>query len=175
MASFMNIPRNVVEPFNFYVEGQLVGAVSTVATEVIMSKIIRMLMGDQKGILDLAYIHALSLPFLGGLQFGAPADRISKRVSGYTQQFIGGAKGIPAVLLAQYLVDTFTTGFHVPWFNMRDLLITAASKTLTKPLLFTVREYLPVIMANGIDIHEILVQLQEGASFGDDAGNTSRS
>ena len=89
-------------------------------------------------------------------------------------QVIGGAKGIPAVLLAQYLVDTFTTGFHVPWFNMRDLLITAAAKTLTKPLLYTLQTYFPKVIAGGIETMEILIQQQEGASFGKNEGDVSR-
>ena len=173
MSSFMNIGRNVVAPFNLQQEGQLAGALSVVSSEVIVSKFVRMFMGDKKGVLELAYIHALSLPFLGGLQFGEPSDRISAGGSSYPNQLARGAKGIPAVILAQYLVNTFTTGFHVPWFNMKDLLITAACKAITTPMLFAARTWLPDMMTNGLEIMQLLEQQQEGASFGGKSGDTS--
>ena len=75
------------------------------------------------------------------------------------------------VLLAQYLVDTFATGFHVPWFNLKDLLITAACKTLTTPLLYTVKGYIPDIIANGLEVMQILVQEQQGAGWSEKKGD----
>ena len=84
-----------------------------------------------------------------------------------------GAKGIPAVLLAQYLVNTFTTGFHVPWFNFKDLLITAACKAITTPMLYAARTWLPDMMTNGLEIMQLLEQQQEGAGYGKKSGDTS--
>ena len=173
MSSFMNIGKNVVAPFDFQQEGQIAGALSVVGSEVLVSKIVRMFIGDKKGILDLAYIHALSLPFLGGLQFGEPSDRISAGGSSYGNQLARGAKGIPAVILAQYLVNTFTTGFHVPWFNMKDLLITAACKALTTPMLYAARNLMPNMISNGLEVMQILEQQQEGAGYGAKAGDLS--
>ena len=60
-------------------------------------------------------------------------DAEGKNVT-FTTQLMDGAKGIPAVLVAQYIIDSFSKGFHAPWFNMKDLLITAGSKAITRPL-----------------------------------------
>ena len=118
-----------------------------------------------KPLMDMAFIHALSLPFLGGLQFAKPSQRSAQVqedgvANGYVEQLTAGAKGIPAVLLAQYLVATFTQGFHVPWFNMYDLMITSASKALTAPLLFAVVQYLPDFVVDGLEMAEFLEEGQ---------------
>ena len=84
-----------------------------------------------------------------------------------------GAKGIPAVLLAEWVLNTFYKGFHFPWFNMKDLLITAACKALTTPMLYAARNVLPNMITNGLEIMQLLEQQQEGASFGGKAGDTS--
>ena len=43
---------------------------------------------------------------------------------------------------------------------MKDLLITAAAKAVTAPLLFTVHEYLPFMVQNGLQSSDILHQYQ---------------
>ena len=75
-----------------------------------------------------------------------------------------GAKGIPAVLVAQYIIDSISKGFHAPWFNMKDLLITAGTKALTRPLIGFVYKYLPNDARDNLEIVEHLVQLQRNAS-----------
>lgn len=151
----------------------ITGSAVIISSEVLVSYMIRMFLKAPKPILDMAFIHALSLPFLGGLQFTKPSLRTSQndedgQDNGYFPQLIAGAKGIPAVLLAQYCVSTFAQGFHVPWFNMYDLMITSASKALTAPLLYSVRAYLPNFIGDGLEFAEFLAEGQfEANRFAD--------
>ena len=137
--SYQNVAKNIIVPIDPRRTKQLLGSLEYVAAEVVVAKIVRKIIkADTKGWLELAYIHTLSLPFLGGL--GAffenqkdydGQDPDTGKAIGVATQLMDGAKGIPAVLLAQYILESFAKGFHVPWFNLKDLLITAGTKALT--------------------------------------------
>ena len=165
--SFTNILYNLTEPVNG-TDAIVTGSATIVASEVAVSWTIRKFMKAPKPLLQLAFIHALSLPFLGGIgsalfskEADKPYDNKGKDPKNtFTAQLTKGAYGIPAVLLAQWIVETSSIGFHMPWFNMRDLLITAAAKAVTAPLLFTVHEYLPFMVQNGLQSSDILHQYQ---------------
>ena len=172
---YSNVFWNAIQPYNFNYDNQLAGAATVIASEVLVGYVIRKIMKAPKPVLEMAYIHALSLPFLGGLagyQEEPPfrttvpsgAKGTKDVVQGYGHQLFAGAKGIPAVILAQYIVASFTTGFHVPWFNMKDILITCAAKAVTAPLLFALSESLPESLADGLDVMQQLVELQAAAS-----------
>ena len=122
------------------------------------------------GWLQLCYVHALSLPFMGGAAgFFDPVidykgkDKEGKDI-GFGQQFMDGAKGIPAVLIAQWIVASFAKGFHAPWFNMKELLITAGTKALTRPVVGFVFEYLPDDAAANLRVLDLLIALQQQKS-----------
>ena len=68
------------------------------------------------------------------------------------------------MILAQYIVASFTRGFHVPWFNLKDILITAAAKAVTAPLLFALSESMPESLADGLEVMQQLVELQAASS-----------
>ena len=172
---YSNVFWNAIQPYNFNYDYQLAGAATVIASEVLVGYVIRKIMKAPKPVLEMAYIHALSLPFLGGLAGyqEEPPFRTTKPsgakgtkdvVQGYGHQLFAGAKGIPAVILAQYIVASFTTGFHVPWFNMKDILITCAAKAVTAPLLFALSESLPESLADGLDVMQQLVELQAASS-----------
>ena len=172
---YSNVFWNAIQPYNFNYDNQLAGAATVIASEVLVGYVIRKVMKAPKPVLEMAYIHALSLPFLGGLagyQEEPPfrttvpggAKGTKDVVQGYGHQLFAGAKGIPAVILAQYIVASFTTGFHVPWFNMKDILITCAAKAVTAPLLFALSESLPESLADGLDVMQQLVELQAASS-----------
>ena len=174
-TGYSNVFWNVLQPYNFNYDNQLAGSATIIASEVLVGWVIRKVMKAPKPVLEMCYIHALSLPFLGGLAGyqETPPFRTSvpgetkdgdKKTQGYTHQLAAGAKGIPAVILAQYIVNSFTSGFHVPWFNMKDILITAAAKAITAPLLFAVSESMPETLADGLDVMQQLVELQAAQS-----------
>ena len=164
MENIPNIAKNAVLPFN-PMRGLLAGgAVEYVAVEVIVSKVLRKLLKfEDKGFLELTYIHALSLPFLGGAS--GFVDPNGPYTATYMDNIKDGAKGIPAVLLAQWIVATFSRGFHIPFFSMKDVLITAAAKTLSKPLVKTVFKSLPEDMASAFNVLGEMTKRQNVAAF----------
>ena len=164
LANVPNIALNAVLPVN-PMKGMLVaGSAEYIAAEVVVSKFLRKLMGWQdKSFFELAYIHAVSLPFLGGAgSFAAPAGSYTE---GYVSQVTSGAKGVPAVLLAQWVVETCFKGFHVPRFSMKDVFITAASKSLTQPLISIVFKNLPADMASALNVVGEMARKQNAGAF----------
>ena len=126
-----------------------------IAMEVAVSKLIRRFVGTNTGWLELIQIHGLSLPFIGPLmQFFDPplkhAAFVSKEAKAdeekyaFTDQLMDGAKGIPAVLFAEYVLETFRRGFHMPKLAMKDIMVTGFAKTATRPITVAVFPYLPV-------------------------------
>lgn len=171
MADYLNIGTNIILPFDPRRTKLILGTLEYVIAEVLVAKIVRKLMrADNKGWLELAYVHALSMPFLGG------AAAFVERNQGYTgtddrgaavgvvTNVTDGAKGIPAVLIAQYIIQSFSKGFHVPWFNLKDLFITAGSKALTRPLIGFIYKYLPADMATNLAVVDIMVGRQRTSS-----------
>ena len=172
MGDYQNVAKNVIVPIDPRRTKQLLGSIEYVAAEVVCAKIVRKLIkADTKGWLELAYIHTLSLPFLGGLGafFDQNKDYIGQdpetgKQIGVATRFMDGAKGIPAVLLAQYILESFAKGFHVPWFNMKDLLITAGTKAITRPIVGFVYKYLPTNAKENLQVVEILIARQREKS-----------
>ena len=166
MDSFQNVASNSIAPVDVRKGSLVLGAAEYIAVEVAVSKIVRSVLNmENRGIFELAFIHALSIPLLGGL--GAPFSEqksILSAAGGYTQAFYDGAKGIPAVLAAQWVVATASRGFHLPWFTFKDLLITAGSKAITRPLVFSVANKLPDTLQDGFLVIDALVQRQVAVS-----------
>ena len=170
--SYQNVAKNIIVPIDLRRTKQLLGSLEYVAAEVVVAKIVRKIIkADTKGWLELAYIHTLSLPFLGGLgaffenqKDYAGEDPDTGKAIGVATQLMDGAKGIPAVLLAQYILESFAKGFHVPWFNLKDLLVTAGTKALTRPIVGFVYKYLPDNAKENLQIVDILISRQREIS-----------
>ena len=71
--------------------------------------------------------------------------------------------GIPALFIAQYVYNTFGKGFHMPFWSMKDALIMAAAKILTRPLLSMVYDK-SKFTQNALDAQSFAEQLQVKAS-----------
>ena len=170
-GEYTNVATNVITPFDPRRTKQILGSLEYIAAEVVVAKIVRKLIkADTKGWAELAYIHALSLPFMGGAagffdenQDFEGVNKEGKKV-GFTDQLMDGAKGIPAVLIAQYILESFTRGFHAPWFNMKDLLITAGTKAITRPIVGFVYTYLPTNAQDNLRVVDELVKRQRDKS-----------
>ena len=160
-----NVIDNAIAPLDFRKGGsQIVGTAEYVAAEVLVSKVIRMVLKmENKGIGELAAIHLISIPFLGGA--GAPFGPIShvNATDSYQKALVDGAKGVPAVLLAQWVIATAYKGFHLPWFTVKDILVTAGAKALTRPLVYAVADKLPAGQV-GWEVMDELVNRQVAAS-----------
>ena len=171
MSDYTNVVSNVIVPFDPRRIKLLFGSLEYVAAEVVVSKVVRKIIrADTKGWLELAYIHALSLPFMGGTaaffneQAGYAGTDAEGKPVGVVTNMMDGAKGIPAVLIAQYIIASMSKGFHAPWFNMKDLLITAGTKAITRPVVGFVFKYLPSASAENLLVLEHLIRRQRDAS-----------
>ena len=171
MSDYTNVVTNVITPFDPRRTALLLGSLEYIAAEVVVAKVLRKIIrADNKGWLELAYVHALSLPFMGGTAafFNENAGYVGTDADGvpvtFTTHLMDGAKGIPAVLVAQYIIASISKGFHAPWFNMKDLLITAGSKALTRPIIGFIFKYLPQESVDNLNVIEHLVRLQRNAS-----------
>ena len=160
-TSVANIPLNAIVPFDPRKTTLLMGSAEYIALEVLVSKLARFLLKSPRGWVELAMVHAISLPFMGGAVGFADENRqVNKDKKAWSELFMDGAKGVPAVLLAQWVMNTFYSGFHFPWFNMKDLLITAGAKTITRPITGFLMDYLPADAGDALEIVDQLVRLQ---------------
>ena len=159
---FSNVGYNAVLPFDPRKMKLLMGSAEYVAIEVLVSALIRFMMKAPKGWTELVFIHALSMPFMGGAVGFLDTNRaLDKNPKVWSELFMDGAKGIPAVLLAEWVLNTFYKGFHFPWFNMKDLLITAGAKTISRPITAFVLEYLPDNMQDSYVVCQQMIDNQQ--------------
>ena len=169
----LNIPMNAILPFDPRRYQLVVGSAEYIAIEVIISKLIRMLLGARrKGWIELASVHAVSLTYMGGAQgfMNPPGELEGDLVS----QLRDGAKGIPAVFLAQYTIDTCSRGFHVPMrgWSINDILISAASKALTRPIFSLLYPYVKPVVGTPLGLVNQMVIKQNQASTLNTSGTT---
>ena len=141
------------------------GAMGHVTAEVLVSYLARRVFGiERRTILELIAIHSLSVPLQGGLSaFAEGADKMGFEAP-MASQFMDGAKGIPGVFAATYIANTFMDGMHFPRLNVKDILITAASKIITRPIVSVLYQPLGPTFRNGQDALEKTFQLQREES-----------
>ena len=133
---WMNVIDNAVLPVDIRKQTQVGGALTYVGFEVLVSYIARRVFKiAQRPVTQLAAIHALSIPFLGGLSAFMDGEDERGFEAPMSEQFMEGAKGVPAVFAGTYIVNTYLDGIHAPKLDFKDILITAASKIATRPLM----------------------------------------
>ena len=158
-----NIFKNAILPLDFRKGKVVQGTIVYVAAEVLVAKVLRRIMkADNKSIMELAAVHTVSLGIMGG------TSAIFKKEEGwgtpnFSTKIKEGAMGIPAVFLAQYIYNTFGKGFHMPFWSMKDALIMAAAKILTRPLLAMVYDK-SKFTQNALDAQQLLEDEQVRAS-----------
>ena len=158
-----NIFKNAILPLDFRKGKVVQGTLVYVAAEVLVSKVLRRIMkADNKTVMELAAVHTISLGIMGGtsavfsMEDGYGSEDFSKKIK-------GGAMGIPALFVAQYIYNTFGKGFHMPFWSMKDALIMAAAKILTRPLLAMVYDK-SKFTQNALDAQTLAEHLQVKAS-----------
>ena len=162
----MNVWNNSIAPYDPRKSQLVMGNAQLIAVEVTVSKILRKIlrMADES-IFRLTLIHAASLPLLGGAGgYFAPAKRLGDTNATYAEQFADGAKGIPAVFIGQYVINTAFQGFHMPKISIQDMLITAASKVLSRPLLAAIYPKLHKQLADNFDVTDSMIENQVATS-----------
>ena len=163
--NFTNVFNNAIQPVDVRKFSQVGVVAEYVAAEVLVSYFARYIFKvEKRTLLELAAIHAVSIPFLGGLSGSFQENHILAYEAPVTDLVIDGSKGIPAVFAAQYICNTALSGLHAPKLNFRDILVTAASKIITRPLLSFVYPFLGEMFRSNLDIIDELGARQRAKS-----------
>ena len=162
--SVTNVFWNAILPYDIRKTTLVAGCAQLVAIEVIVAKLLRKVLGmGNRGVMELAAVHIVSLPFLGGLAgFFDPNGGLGGEK--FTDSLMAGAKSVPAVFLAQYIINTGASGFHIPKLSVKDVLITAASKAITRPLIVLAYPKLHATLQQNFDLENAMEQAQNAAS-----------
>ena len=133
---FSNVFTTAISPIDIRNSTFVGGTLSHVAAEVLVSYIVRRLTGAEKRtLMELTAIHALSVPLQGGMSGMLDGAHPLGLEAPMGSLFADGAKGVPAVFATTYMVNTAMSGLHMPKLSFKDILITAASKIVTRPLM----------------------------------------
>ena len=98
------------------------------------------LKSEYPGLFRIMLTHLISIPFLSSIPIASLnskttlSDYLEEKLT-FVESLQLSANGIPPVLVSQFIVNTSFLGFHLPKFSFIDLLITAGSKLLTRPIL----------------------------------------
>ena len=141
-------------------------AAGHVIPEVLVQKVVNRMFGKQPvGWVESGLTHLFSIPFIGGL--GAPiAPAKHPGLDGdYSTQFQAGFAGVPAVLIGQYLVELLSGRPLFHWdFGVRDTIIAAVSKTITRPVLSTLGKLSPDFYTNNYNRLQARFDMQAQSS-----------
>jgi hypothetical protein len=152
-----NILTNMIAPYAG--SDRIVGTTFNVAAEVIVESAVRMMIGQKKlNWFDMVAYHAISQPFM--MAFLASGDLTDVGKGDYWDQVVDGFRGVPAVLLAKYILFTYYRGFFVPGFDWKELLMTAGTKTITRPIVHTVQKWLPKTLQDQLAVVDAIYKSQ---------------
>ena len=161
--SIQNVPMNLVVPVDFRKQSLLSGTVTSIALETIVSRMLRQLTGIQKrGWMELATIHAIAQPFLGGLNYFNNKERASSSPS-FMTALQDGAKDTPAVLVAAYIAQVGQSGFTIPRIGVQDTIMVLVAKAVTRAIQIQVAGQVDFIN-KGMQAHDALVEDQKSKS-----------
>ena len=152
-----NIFNNAIAPYAG--TDRIVGTSFNIAAEVVVESAVRKLVGQKKlEWFDMVAYHAISQPFIGAFVAGGDLRPVGKGT--YTDQTIDGFRGVPAVLLAKYILYTYYRGFFLPGFDWKALLMTAGTKTITRPIVHTAQKWLPKTLQDQLGVVDALYASQ---------------
>jgi len=161
--SIQNVPMNLIVPFDFRKESVLSGTVTAIAFETIVSKMLRQLTGIQKkGWGELAFIHTIAQPFLGGVNYFSNKTRVTADPP-FMTALQDGAKDAPAMILAAYIAQVGQSGFAIPRIGVQDLLMVLASKAISRALQVQVAGQVDFVKT-AMNAHDGLVEDQKAKS-----------
>ena len=131
--TFMNIIETAVMPIDLRKSEVVFGAAEYVFFEVFVHWMLMYLFKfERRGLMELATIHAVSLPFIGGMSAFMEFPHAMGYEAPWGDLFADGLKGVPGVFAAQYLVNTALKGIHAPSIRFNEVLTTIAAKILSR-------------------------------------------
>ena len=172
MKNFTEVFTNSVAPF--YGSDRIVGTSYVVLVETLVESVIRRLVGMKTGIISTAASLALGKPFEGMFYFGdEPPPPATQE---YMDSALSGLQTTPGQFVGQYLVSTFSKGFTMPGFDVADMILTAAAKTMSRPLMTFIDKYMPndlqkqIVVVNRILARQRSIGLKQMFATADDGG-----
>ena len=143
--TFTNIIETAVIPIDLRNSEVVFGAAEYVFFEVFTHWMLMYFFKfERRSFMELAAIHTVSLPFIGGgaafVEFPHPMGYEAP----WGDLVMDGAKGIPAVFAAQYVVNTALKGLHAPSIKFKEVLTTCAAKILSRLILSGGYNFFPV-------------------------------
>jgi hypothetical protein len=159
---YTNSIWNVLEP---YMAGgkSIQGAMIFVTVEVIIGQAVRRLMKAPYNIRDSMEVHALSVPFLGQMNFGDAHDGLSgdpKRKVSFVDAMTTGGKQVPAAIVGYITQQLRRNGLRVPDFTNRDFLYLIVGKLLSRPALEFLFSSLPEDFQIAMKVLERVIEQQ---------------
>ena len=152
---FMNIVETAVTPIDLRKSEVVFGAAEYVFFEVFTHwMLMYFLKFEKRSFVELAAIHTVSLPFIGGMGAFMEFHDVRGYEAPWGTIVADGSKGVPAVFAAQYLVNTALCirGIHAPSIKFKEVLTTIAAKILSRVLLSSGYSFLPAAFRNNLDI-----------------------
>ena len=126
----------------------LPGFAFNIAVETAVEQLIRRFMKRPRRVFASAATHALAQGFHGGLfpwgEKGWDENLGAKTNEGrYTRAFQDGLKGVPATLVAKYIVDIMGQGIFWPGIVIPEILTVIGSKAVARPIAGFILQYVP--------------------------------
>jgi hypothetical protein len=149
---FKNLLNTAAIPVDVRKMNMVGGVAEHVFFETIIAYLARYLFKvEKRSLLELACIHAVSVPLMGGL--AAPIDDLHPLglEAPLSDTVMDGAKGVPGVFASVYICNTAMQGFHAPKLNLADILMTAGTKIITRPIVSFLYPNFGETLRNGMD------------------------
>ena len=140
------------------------GSVTYVAIETLVGQAVRKIMKSPTTWRDSIVTHAISVPFLGQLNFGEPYDPLNIDPDGKVElmdEAVNGAKAIPAAIVGYTAMRLMYDGFKIPAYANRDFLYMCIGKVLSRPLTAYMASSLPEDIQIGLQVLNSLANRQQ--------------
>jgi len=166
-GKFNNVLKNAASPIDIRFGKQVQGAVQYVGAEVLVEYLLRwVLKAEKRSLFQLAFIHGVSLPLIGGSSAVVDGQNPMGYDAGVGDQFMDASKEVPGMFAGMYVANTISGGFHVPKLQGKDVLISGAAKILTRPLVSLVYPYIGNMGRNGFDtISQVIYNQRANSSL----------
>jgi len=132
---FVQLFDEAISAVDFRKSDVVFGAAEYILFEVAADWALRYFMRtERRSLYQTISIHAVSIPFISGGSAFMEDNHILGYEAPWQEIVMDGAKGIPGVLAAQFLVNTALLGFHAPKIVVKDVAIMAVAKVLSRVL-----------------------------------------
>ena len=159
---YTNAFWNILQPYT--AGGKYVmGSLTYVAIETLVGQAVRKVMSSPLQWRESALTHAISVPFLGQLNFGEPFGDIKFDPEDKVElmkEATDGAKAIPAALVGFTATKLLDSGFKIPKFATKELVALCIGKIISRPITAYMASSLPKDIQVGLQVLNELANRQ---------------